>query len=82
MTPDWITAPFHHFLKSSNMKMSRFHNLRHSCASLLYASGVSLREFQEWLGHSNISTTSNIYTHLDFNANISSANAILTKFTG
>ena len=41
-----------------------FHDLRHSCASLLYAHGVSLKEIQEWLGHSDISTTSNIYTHL------------------
>jgi len=41
---------------------------------------VSLKEIQEWLGHSNISTTSNIYTHLDFNSKVSSANAILRVF--
>lgn len=35
---------------------------------------------QEWLGHSDISTTSNIYTHLDFSSKISSANAILPTF--
>ncbi|MFB0866556.1 tyrosine-type recombinase/integrase [Paenibacillus oleatilyticus] len=32
----------------------RFHDLRHSCASLLLANGVSLKEIQEWLGHSHI----------------------------
>lgn len=52
----------------------------YSCASLLYANGVSLKEIQEWLGHSDISTTSNIYTHLDFSSKVSSANAILPAF--
>ena len=35
---------------------------------------------REWLGHSDISTTSNIYTHLDFSSKVSSANAILPAF--
>lgn len=56
----------------------RFHDFRHSCASLLSSQGVSLKEIQAWLGHSTIGTTANIYTHLDENNKLSSANAILS----
>jgi len=47
---------------------------------LLYANGVALKDIQEWLGHSDIGTTSNIYTHLDYSNKVSSANAILPAY--
>jgi len=75
--PGFITQHFPMLLEKHGMRKIRFHDLRHSCASLLYANGVSLKEIQEWLGHSDISTTSNIYTHLDYSTKISSANAII-----
>ena len=78
--PDFLSQYFPDFLVAHQMKRIRFHDLRHSCASLLYANGVSLKEIQEWLGHSDISTTSNIYTHLDFSSKVSSANAIVNIF--
>ena len=55
----------------------RFHDLRHSCASLLLANGVPLKQIQEWLGHSDFSTTANIYAHLDYTSKISSAQAMV-----
>lgn len=75
--PDFVTQHFSLILEKSDFRKIRFHDLRHSCASLLFSHGVSLKEIQEWLGHSNISTTANIYTHMDFNKKISSANAII-----
>ena len=78
--PNFITQNFAIVLANNELKKIRFHDLRHSCASLLYAHGVSLKEIQEWLGHSDISTTSNIYTHLDYSSKMSSANAILSVF--
>ena len=75
--PNFITQHFDLLLKKQGLKKIRFHDLRHSCASLLYANGVPLKDIQEWLGHSDIGTTSNIYTHLDYSNKVSSANAIL-----
>ena len=64
-------------LLSALMPHIRFHDLRQSCATLLFAQGVPMKEIQAWLGHSTIGTTANIYTHLDENSKINSANAII-----
>jgi integrase len=42
----------------------RFHDLRHSCATLLIAQGVHPRVVMEILGHSQISVTMNTYGHV------------------
>src|SRR6266700_2185052 len=42
----------------------RFHDLRHSAATLLLAMGVHVKVVQELLGHSNITMTLNIYSHV------------------
>ena len=71
--PNNVTEAFGKLLKENGLRKIRFHDLRHSCASLLLANGVSLKEIQEWLGHSDIATTADIYSHLDFKSKISSA---------
>ena len=75
--PGYLTQRFPYILEKNGLRKIRYHDLRHSCASLLYANGVSLKEIQEWLGHSDIATTSNIYTHLNFSSKVASANAIM-----
>ena len=76
-SPTYLTEYFPKFLKRHGMRVIRFHDLRHSCASILLANGVPMKQIQEWLGHSDFSTTANIYAHLDFQSKISSAEAIL-----
>lgn len=77
ISPDMISRRFPELLQKNGMRRIRFHDLRHSCASLLYANGVPLKDIQIWLGHSTINTTANIYTHLTFTSSVSSANAIM-----
>lgn len=48
-----------------------------ACASFLLANGVPMKQVQEWLGHSDFSTTANIYAHLDYASKLSSAQAML-----
>lgn len=63
--PDYVSEHFKILLNNKGLKHIRFHDLRHSCASLLLAKGIPMKAIQEWLGHSNFSTTANIYAHLD-----------------
>lgn len=81
--PEYITDHFTLILdKNINiLKRIRFHDLRHSCASLLLAKGISMKEIQEWLGHSTYSTTANIYSHLEKDAKIKSANVLSNTLT-
>ncbi|MGJ0846076.1 tyrosine-type recombinase/integrase [Tissierella praeacuta] len=52
--PGYLMQHFRILLKNNNLRRIRFHDSRHFCASLLYANGVSLKDIQEWLGHSDI----------------------------
>lgn len=42
----------------------RFHDLRHTAASLWLAAGYSPSEVSRWLGHANVSITDSVYSHL------------------
>ena len=74
--PDYITAKFRKMLEKYDLPHIRFHDLRHSCASLLISRGFGLKDVQEWLGHSDISVTANTYSHIDVKRKQSIANAI------
>lgn len=74
--PDRVSRVFSEVIKKLDLPYIRLHDLRHSCASLLLANGISLKEIQLWLGHSNFATTANIYAHLDMSSKQASASAI------
>ena len=71
--PNFVSQHFRTLLEKNRLRVIRFHDLRHTCASLLLKNGVSMKEIQEWLGHSNFSTTANTYAHLDTAAKNTSA---------
>ena len=63
---NYVSEQFPKLLEKNGLRPIRFHNLRHSCASLMVMNGVSMKQVQEWLGHSTFSTTADIYAHLDY----------------
>ena len=74
--PNFVTEHFDWLLTKYELKHIRFHDLRHSCASLMVMNGVSMKQVQEWLGHSTFSTTADIYAHLDYKSKEGSAGVI------
>ena len=62
--PNYVTSKHKELLKKHHLPPIRFHDLRHSCASMLLSKGVSLDKIKEWLGHSDINMTMR-YAHLN-----------------
>ncbi len=79
--PDQVSDRFNNILKRNHLKHIRFHDLRHSCASILVASKVPMKNIQEWLGHFNFNTTADVYSHLDYTSKFESAGAISNALT-
>ena len=81
-SPDYVTHRFNDLLKKHCLPHIRFHDLRHSCASMLLSMGWNLKDIQEWLGHSDIQMTANIYSHLDTARKNNIADSLSRKFGG
>lgn len=79
--PNYVTQHFKLILRKNNLREITFHELRHTCASLLLKSGVSMKDIQAWLGHSNYNTTANIYAHLESNSKELTGNAMQGNLT-
>lgn len=63
IAPDVISKKFRYFLEINNLKHIRFHDLRHSHVTMLIEAKVPIKVISERVGHSNVNTTLNIYSH-------------------
>ena len=80
LRPNYVTEHFSWIINKYGLKKIRFHDLRHTCASLLLSKGISMKQIQIWLGHSTFSTTADIYAHLDYSAHKESASVMTGIF--
>lgn len=74
--PSYVTSHFSDLLKKYGLRHIRFHDLRHTFASILLGKDVPLINVSNFLGHSDIATTANIYAHLDKASKQASAQVI------
>lgn len=64
LDPAHLRQRFDKLLKDAGLPDMRFHDLRHSAATILLSMGVPAKVVQEILGHSQISMTMDIYSHV------------------
>lgn len=80
ISPDHITSAFPRLIEKNNFRRIRFHDLRHTSASLLLnkgkKDGITMKDIQIWLGHSDYQTTANTYAHLDIGSKETSMSVI------
>jgi integrase len=76
INPRNLVRQFKGLLKKAKLRDIRFHDLRHSCATFLIASGTHPRTVMEILGHSQISTTMNTYGHVLQETQVAAVNGI------
>lgn len=75
--PDFVTHHFQRVTKAHGLPC-RFHDLRHSAVNTLRKGGCDAKDIQSWLGHSDVSTTLNIYGHL-MDGDMSRMGAVMDK---
>ena len=61
---EYVSRVFPQLCLKAGLKRLRLHELRHTNISLLIEAGASMKEVQEWAGHSSYNTTANIYAHI------------------
>ena len=78
--PSYVTQHFSDIIKKYGLRKIRYHDLRHTMASILISHDVPLINVSNFLEHSDISTTANSYAHLDKASKQVSADVIMGIF--
>lgn len=79
LQPDFVSQKFQKLLEKYALRPIRFHDLRHSCATILLYLGYTMKDIQMWLGHSNYSFTANTYVHSSKDSHIQMAQSFSEK---
>ena len=68
LRPDGITRMFSTLLRNAGIAKARYHDLRHTAATMLANAGVPPKQLQAFLGHDDIEMTLGVYVHAPDNA--------------
>lgn len=79
LQPDFVSQKFQKVLEQYGLRQIRFHDLRHSCATILLHLGYSMKDIQTWLGHSNYNFTANTYVHSSKESHVQMAQSFSEK---
>ena len=63
LQPDFVSQKFQKILRKYGLRPIRYHDLRHSCATIMLNLGYSVKDIQTWRGHSNYNFTADTYVH-------------------
>ena len=80
--PDYLTRKYTRLRDQYGLPHVTLHEIRHTVATLLIKHGTQMKYVQEYLGHSNFSTTANIYTHVDVGDAMNQAMTTMTDIIG
>ena len=79
LQPDYVSQKFQQLLQKYELRPIRFHDLRHSCATIMLYLGYTMKDIQTWLGHSNYAFTANTYVHASHEEHQRMAEALSEK---